>query len=69
MSDTDDNLPYREDPEPLELEDAADVASRDSEVDFDDETDDDQLPLDVVEALETGTLLDDPEELEDEDEP
>lgn len=36
---------------------------RDSEIDFDDEADDDQLPLDVVEAIEVGANLDDPEKL------
>jgi hypothetical protein len=35
----------------------------DSEVDFDDETDDDQLPLDLVEAIELGVNLDDPEQV------
>jgi hypothetical protein len=35
----------------------------DSEVDFDDEQDDDQLPLDEAEASELGVDLDDPEEL------
>lgn len=38
----------------------------DSEVDFDDETDDDQLPLDLVEAIELGVNLDDPEQVADE---
>ncbi len=38
---------------------------RDSEVDFDDELDDDQLPLDQVEAIELGVNLDDPEQLSD----
>jgi hypothetical protein len=33
----------------------------DSEIDFDDETDDDQLPLDEVEAAELGVQLDDPD--------
>jgi hypothetical protein len=32
-----------------------------SEIDFDDELDDDQLPLDEVEAREAGVLLDDPD--------
>ena len=36
-------------------------APLDSEVDFDDEADDDQLPLDEVEAMEVGVNLDDPE--------
>lgn len=38
-------------------------ALRDSEVDFDDEADEDQLPIDVVEAIELGVNLDDPEQL------
>ena len=38
-------------------------ATLDSEIDFDDETDDDQLPLDEVEAIESGVNLDDPEKL------
>jgi hypothetical protein len=38
----------------------------DSEVDFDDETDDDQLPLDLVEAIELGVNLDDPAQVTDE---
>jgi hypothetical protein len=38
----------------------------DSEIDFDDETDDDQLPLDEVEAIEVGANLDDPEHPADE---
>ena len=67
MSDSE-NIPIIEQPDPLEPEDAADSPSRDSEVDFDDDTDDDQLPLDVVEAMETGVLLDDPEALSDEEE-
>jgi hypothetical protein len=37
-----------------------------NEIDFDDEREEDQLPLDVVEATELGVLLDDPE-LADED--
>ena len=48
---------------------SADAASEDSEIDFDDEQRDDQLPLDEVEASELGVDLDDPEELsEGEDE-
>lgn len=35
-----------------------------NEIDFDDELEDDQLPLDVVEAAQAGVLLDDPERLE-----
>jgi hypothetical protein len=61
-------IPEEEATEPLEPEDAAEVAPRDSEIDFDDETDDDQLPLDEVEAREAGVLLDDPEKLSDQDE-
>ncbi len=37
----------------------------DSEVDFDDEAEDDQLPLDQLEAAELGVDLDDPERLAD----
>ncbi|MGO8875077.1 MAG: hypothetical protein ACLQNG_04840 [Acidimicrobiales bacterium] len=37
----------------------------DSEIDFDDESEDDQLPLDEVEAEEVGARLDDPENDED----
>jgi hypothetical protein len=68
VSTADRDLPEFETPEPLDREDAADVASRDSEIDFDDETDDDQRPLDIVEALEVDALLDDPEELSEEEE-
>jgi hypothetical protein len=69
MTTSGDEIPIIEPPEPLESEDAAEVASRDSEVDFDDEQQEDQQPLDIVEALELDVLLDDPEEAaEDEDE-
>jgi hypothetical protein len=61
VSDVYDDLPVFEPPEPLEREDAADVAPLDSEIDFDDEADEDQLPIDEVEARETGVWLDDPE--------
>jgi hypothetical protein len=57
-----------EQPDPLDPEDAAEIAPLDSEIDFDDEQEEDQLPLDVVEAAEVGVLLDDPESLSDEDE-
>jgi hypothetical protein len=67
MSDVYDDVPVVEPPDPLEREDAADVASLDNEVDFDDDRDDDQLPLDVVEAAEVGVLLDDPESVPDDD--
>lgn len=71
MSNTDDTLPEIESSDPIEPEDAAEAPGRDSEIDFDDERDDDQLPLDQVEAIEIGAMLDDPEELaenDDEDE-
>jgi hypothetical protein len=68
MTDPTESMPTIEPPEPFEHEDAAEVASSDSEIDFDDERDDDQLPLDVVEAIEAGVLLDDPEQLSDSDE-
>ena len=61
MSDVYEDGPVAEAPEPFEAEDAADRVSLDSEIDFDDETDSDQLPLDVIEARERGVLLDDPE--------
>jgi hypothetical protein len=61
-------IPEVETTDPLDPEDAADVAARDSEIDFDDDLGDDQLPLDVVEAVEVGVLLDDPEAFFDEDE-
>ncbi len=41
--------------------------TEDSEVDFDDESDDDQLPLDEVEAREVGADLDDPDKVAEED--
>ena len=64
----DDDIPANEDPDQLDPEDAAAIAPLDSEIDFDDEQEEDQLPLDVVEASEAGVLLDDPESLSDEDE-
>jgi hypothetical protein len=63
-----DDFPEIEEPEPLDPEDAAEVAPLDSEIDFDDEQEEDQSPLDVAEASELGVLLDDPESLSDEDE-
>jgi hypothetical protein len=63
----DDGIPVIEHSDPLIPEDAADVASRDSEIDFDDEVEDEVGPIDVVEALEADAMLDDPEKL-DEDE-
>jgi hypothetical protein len=62
-----DELPELEETEPLEPEDAAEVAPLDSEIDFDDEQEEDQLPLDEREAAELGVLLDDPERLDAED--
>ncbi|MGD0741675.1 MAG: hypothetical protein ABSA31_00025 [Acidimicrobiales bacterium] len=62
-----DDVPVIEGPPAFEHEDAAEVASRDSEVDFDDEADDEIPPLDVVEATELGALLDDPESPEDDE--
>jgi hypothetical protein len=63
-----DDIPIIEEPDPLDPEDAADIAPLDSEVDFDDEQEEDQVPLDETEAAEAGVLLDDPETLSDEDE-
>jgi hypothetical protein len=62
-----DDIPVVEEPEPLDPEDAAEIAPLDSEVDSDDEQEEDQLPLDETEAAEAGVLLDDPEALSDED--
>jgi len=67
MSDVYDDLPAVERPEPFRTADEADSVSLDSEVDFDDERDDDQLPLDIVEAAESGALLDDPETFGEDD--
>ena len=61
MTNASDDVPSIEPPEPFEREDAAEIAGLDNEVDFDDEHDDDQLPLDIVEAIEADALLDDPE--------
>ena len=68
MTRSSDDTPIIEEPDPLDPEDAAEVAPLDSEIDFDDEQDEDQLPLDETEAAEAGVLLDDPEALSDEDE-
>ena len=67
MSDVYDDLPEVEQPDPFVPPDAAEAVSLDSEVDFDDEQEEDQQPLDVVEASEVGVLLDDPEQLGDEE--
>ena len=66
MSDVYDDLPVPE-REIFVPPNAADAASLDSEVDFDDEQEEDQLPLDEVEAIEAGVLLDDPERVEEEE--
>jgi hypothetical protein len=58
------DLPEVERPDPFVAPDAADQVSLDSEVDFDDEQEEDQAPLDTVEARELGVDLDDPERLD-----
>jgi hypothetical protein len=68
MAKSSDEIPEIEEPDPLDPEDAAEIAPLDSEIDFDDEQDEDQLPLDETEAAEAGVLLDDPESLSDDDE-
>ena len=68
MTSSNDDIPIVEEPDPLDPEDAAEVAPLDSEIDFDDEQEEDQLLLDETEAAEAGGLLDDPEALSDEDE-
>lgn len=65
MSDVYDDLPAYERPDPFVSSGAADAVSLDSEVDFDDEQEEDQAPLDQVEAIEAGVLLDDPEDLDE----
>jgi hypothetical protein len=65
MSDVYDDLPAAERPDPFVAPDAGEEVSLDSEIDFDDEQDEDQLPLDQVEAREAGVLLDDPETLDE----
>ena len=62
-----DDIPVVEEPEPLDPEDAAEITPLDSEVDFDDEQEEDQRPLDETEAVEAGVLLDDPEALSDDE--
>ena len=59
FDDSDDEVPGYD---PAGHGDPTDV-QLDSEVDFDDEADDDQLPLDQVEAAELGVDLDDPDRL------
>jgi hypothetical protein len=67
MARASDDIPVVEEPEPLDPEDAAEIAPLDSEVDFDDEQEEDQRPLDETEAVEAGVLLDDPEALSDDE--
>ncbi len=67
MSDVYGDSPVVERPDPFVAEGAADAVSLDSEIDYDDEQEDDQLPLDVVEAMEVGVMLDDPEAVDDDD--
>jgi hypothetical protein len=68
MTTSSEDSPIIEEPDPLDPEDAAEIAPLDSEIDFDDEQEEDQLPLDETEAAEAGVLLDEPEALSDEDE-
>ena len=67
MSDIYDTGPVAERPDPFVAPDAADAVSLDSEIDYDDEQEEDQLPLDLVEAIEAGVLLDDPEAATEDD--
>ena len=68
MSDVyDDGPPVAKKPDPFVAPDAADAVSLDSEIDYDDEQEEDQAPLDVVEAIEAGVLFDDPEIVTDDD--
>ncbi len=67
MSDIYDDGPVAERPDPFVAPDAADAVSLDSEIDYDDEQEEDQSPLDVVEAIEAGVLLDDPEAATEDD--
>ncbi len=67
MSDVYGNSPAVERPDPFVAGDAADEVSLDSEIDYDDEQEEDQMPLDVVEAMEVGVMLDDPETVSDDD--
>jgi methyl coenzyme M reductase subunit C len=67
MAKSNEEVPIIEQTEPLDLEDAAEIGPRDSEVDFDDEQQQDQLPIDLIEAVEAGVLLDDPEFLSGEE--
>ncbi len=68
MPKSSEDVPVIEEPDPLDPEDAAEIAPLDSEIDFDDEQEEDKVPLDETEAAEAGVLLDDPEALSDGDE-
>lgn len=68
MTESNDDVPIIEHSDSLDPEDAAETAPNDNEIDFDDEREEDQLPLDVIEAAETGVLLDDPESMSAEEE-
>jgi len=46
MTTSSDDIPIIEEPDPLDPEDAAEIAPLDSEIDYDDEQEEDQLPLD-----------------------
>jgi hypothetical protein len=63
-----DDVPIVEPTDPLEPADAAEVAPLESEIDFDDEQEEDQAPIDATEAAEAGVLFDDPEALSERDE-
>jgi hypothetical protein len=67
VSDVYEDGPVAETPDPFVSPDAAEEVSLDSEIDYDDEQDDDQSPLDVVEAIEAGVMFDDPEADDEED--
>jgi hypothetical protein len=66
MSDAEVTSPFMEPHDPEQRAYDEDAPSLDSEVDFDDEREDDQLLLDVVEAAEAGVLLDSPDDVDDE---
>jgi hypothetical protein len=68
MTDSEINNPFLEAHEPELRRYDEEAPSLDSEIDFDDEREEDQLTLDVVEAIEVGVLLDNPEELSEDEE-
>ncbi len=55
MAKSSDDIPEIEEPDPLDPEDAAEIAPLDSETDFDDEQEEDQAPLDETEAAEAAS--------------